>query len=113
MLHHVPTPPILGLRFILFDSSKPNIFNALMYISHQPELNIYNDSKLIVEIYSENDIENSKTKNVYDLCTIANITCPILAGIEYSAQTHFPIPNDTKIVGVSVLTGNNHYLGCE
>ncbi|CAG8843960.1 16525_t:CDS:1, partial [Gigaspora margarita] len=88
-------------------------FMAIMHISQQSEYNIYNDSNLLAEVYSENDIERIESKVVNNLCAQTNVTCPILAGTHYTAQAHFLIPNDTKVVAVSVLTENDKYLGCE
>ncbi|CAG8684088.1 hypothetical protein C2G38_2093413 [Gigaspora rosea] len=108
-----PTPPTLDLRFILFDTSHLGSFMALMYISQKAENNIYNDTKLFAEVYSENNIENYQNRFVFNLCALANLTCPILNGTLFSAQTHFIISNDTKVAAVSVSTEHDKHFGCE
>ncbi|KAF0519095.1 hypothetical protein F8M41_016662 [Gigaspora margarita] len=112
--YHSPTPPLLSLSFDLSNTSDPNFQTAKMNISQKSEFHIYNDTKLIAQIYSENDVQNKETEYALELCTIiTNITCPIMAGNAYSAQTQFLIPATTKIIAVSVLTDHNQYLGCE
>ncbi|CAG8808958.1 19433_t:CDS:1, partial [Gigaspora rosea] len=103
----------LDLRFVLFDTSHSGSFMALMHISQKTENNIYNDSKLVAEVYSENNIENNRNRVVFNLCAVTNLTCPILAGTQYSAETHFIISNDTKVVTVSVSTEYDKHFGCE
>ncbi|CAG8823792.1 7921_t:CDS:2, partial [Gigaspora margarita] len=114
--YHIPTPPLLDLFFLLnnaSDPSNPNFKTAHMQIFQRSKFQIYNDTKLIAEIYTKDDDQNKETEYVFELCTMTNIPCPIIAGNAYSAKTQFLIPANTKIIGISVLTGHNKFLGCE
>ncbi|CAG8716269.1 28947_t:CDS:1 [Gigaspora margarita] len=111
--YHTPTPPLLNLFFFLSNTSDPNLQTTHMTISQTPEYHIYNDTKIIAEIYSENDVQNKVSEYVFELCAMTNVTCPFTAGNTYSAKAEFQIPVTTKVVTVSVLTEHNQYLGCE
>ncbi|CAG8523305.1 26328_t:CDS:2 [Gigaspora margarita] len=115
--YHIPTPPLLNLDFLLGDPDEKNHYqrNSLLRITQKSEYNVYNDTKLLAEIYSENNdqFQNIETEYTFELCTMTNISCPISAGNVYFATTNFFVPANVSIIGFSVLTEQNQYLGCE
>ncbi|RIB15370.1 hypothetical protein C2G38_2093414 [Gigaspora rosea] len=111
--YHPPTPPLLSLSINLSNASDPKTKIAQLSISQKPDYNIYNDTKFVVEVYSEDDVRNKATGYIFELCALSNITCPFPAGNSYSAQTNFSVPFNTKLIAVSVSTEHDKYIGCE
>ncbi|RIB15365.1 hypothetical protein C2G38_2093396 [Gigaspora rosea] len=111
--YHSPTPPLLSLSINLSNASNPNTKIAQLSISQKPDYNIYNDTRILAEVYSENDVQNKETEYFFELCALSNITCPFPAGNSYSAQTNFSVPFNTKVIAVSVSTEFEKYIGCE